>query len=86
VFILILFYFHSIFGVGSTCKRLVETCNGYKHILFFQLQGHCNSSRCSVVNFELSFFPSHVEEERLHAFRPLIIQVTVFNKQCLAEH
>lgn len=38
------------------------------------LQSHCNSSRCSVINFELSFFPSHVEEERLHAFRPLIIQ------------
>ncbi|KDR16172.1 uncharacterized protein LOC110832850 [Zootermopsis nevadensis] len=38
------------------------------------LQGHCNSSRCSVVNFELNFFPSHVEEERLHAFRPLVIQ------------
>ncbi|KAJ9594859.1 hypothetical protein L9F63_013847, partial [Diploptera punctata] len=38
------------------------------------LQSHCNSSRCNVVNFELTFFPSHVEEERIHAFRPLIIQ------------
>lgn len=35
---------------------------------------HCNSSRCVVVNFELNAFPSHVEEERLHAFRPLLIQ------------
>ncbi|XP_023706719.1 uncharacterized protein LOC111864022 [Cryptotermes secundus] len=43
-------------------------------IIVTYLQGHCNSSRCSVINFELSFFPSHVEEERLHAFRPLIIQ------------
>ena len=48
----------------------------------FQLQSHCNSSRCSVINFELSFFPSHVEEERLHAFRPLIIQVTFISLQC----
>jgi hypothetical protein len=51
----------------------------------FQLQSHCNSSRCSVVNFELSFFPSHVEEERLHAFRPLIIQVTFIYKQFLVQ-
>ncbi|KAK7866703.1 hypothetical protein R5R35_003242 [Gryllus longicercus] len=35
---------------------------------------HCNSSRCVVVNFDFSAFPSHVEEERLHAFRPLLIQ------------
>jgi hypothetical protein len=48
----------------------------------FQLQSHCNSSRCSVINFELSFFPSHVEEERLRAFRPLIIQVTFKSVQC----
>jgi hypothetical protein len=73
-------YFHSNFWDGLTCKRLVEAYNSYQHTFFFQLQGHCNSSRCSVVNFELSFFPSHVEEERLHAFRPLIIQVIVFNK------
>lgn len=36
--------------------------------------GHCNSSRCTVINFDYSAFPSHVEEERLCAFRPLIIQ------------
>jgi len=51
----------------------------------FQLQSHCNSSRCSVINFELSFFPSHVEEERLHAFRPLIIQVTFISLQCTVQ-
>ncbi|XP_063228177.1 uncharacterized protein LOC134534080 [Bacillus rossius redtenbacheri] len=38
------------------------------------IQNHCNSSRCVVVNFDLSVFPSHVEEERLSAYRPLIVQ------------
>lgn len=28
-----------------------------------------------VVNFDLNNFPSHVSEERLHAYRPLVIQV-----------
>nr|CAD7204075.1 unnamed protein product [Timema douglasi] len=39
------------------------------------LQANCNSSRCVVVNFDLELFPSHVEEDRLHAYRPLVIQV-----------
>nr|CAD7596667.1 unnamed protein product [Timema genevievae] len=38
------------------------------------LQANCNSSRCVIVNFDLELFPSHVEEERLHAYRPLVIQ------------
>ncbi|XP_066998338.1 uncharacterized protein [Anabrus simplex] len=47
---------------------------GLEHYAYQMLLGHCNSSRCTVVNYDLSVFPSHVEEERLHAFRPLIIQ------------
>lgn len=35
---------------------------------------YCNTSHCSVVDFDLGEFPSHVSEKRLHAFRPLIIQ------------
>lgn len=27
-----------------------------------------------IVNFDLDIFPSHISEEKLHAFRPLIIQ------------
>ncbi|XP_018579100.1 uncharacterized protein LOC108917126 [Anoplophora glabripennis] len=38
------------------------------------LLNYCNSSRCQVITYELSEFPSHVENENLHAFRPLIIQ------------
>ncbi|GLV44508.1 uncharacterized protein CBL_10313 [Carabus blaptoides fortunei] len=38
------------------------------------LLNYCNSSRCQVVNFNFDEFPSHVQEERLHAYRPLIIQ------------
>ncbi|XP_077287866.1 uncharacterized protein LOC143912448 [Arctopsyche grandis] len=39
-----------------------------------KVQTYCNSSKCMIINFDLSVFPSHVSEERLHAYRPLIIQ------------
>ncbi|KAL1138087.1 hypothetical protein AAG570_009782 [Ranatra chinensis] len=35
---------------------------------------HCNSSRCILVDYDLSVFPSHVYDSKLHAFRPLVIQ------------
>lgn len=35
----------------------------------------CNSSKCNVVQFDLSFFPAHAEDDRLHVYRPLVIQV-----------
>ncbi|CAH0555286.1 unnamed protein product [Brassicogethes aeneus] len=35
---------------------------------------HCNSSRCQVMTFDLSLFPSHVNDENSKAFRPLVIQ------------
>ncbi|XP_039278149.1 uncharacterized protein LOC120350077, partial [Nilaparvata lugens] len=38
------------------------------------LQLHCNNSHCVVINFDLNAFPSFVSDEKLHAFRPLIIQ------------
>ncbi|KAJ8980548.1 hypothetical protein NQ317_001055 [Molorchus minor] len=38
------------------------------------LLNYCNSTRCQVINFDLSEFPSHVESDTLHAYRPLIIQ------------
>lgn len=43
----------------------------------FQLLNYCNSTYCQVVNFDLSDFPSHVEDDVLHAFRPIIIQVSL---------
>lgn len=42
---------------------------GYRTLL-----NYCNSSRCIVIPFKLSDFPSHISDESLHAFRPLIIQ------------
>ncbi|KAF2903100.1 hypothetical protein ILUMI_03088 [Ignelater luminosus] len=41
------------------------------------LLNYCNSSRCQVVSFSLNEFPSHVEDDALHAYRPLIIQESV---------
>uniref|UniRef100_A0A1B6JB56 Uncharacterized protein n=1 Tax=Homalodisca liturata TaxID=320908 RepID=A0A1B6JB56_9HEMI len=35
---------------------------------------YCNTSRCAVVDFYLSDFPSHVSDHKIHAFRPIIIQ------------
>lgn len=35
---------------------------------------YCNSSKCMILDFDLDQFPSHVKDESLHAFRPLIIQ------------
>ena len=36
----------------------------------------CNSSKCNVIQFDLTPFPAHAEDDRLHVYRPLIIQVT----------
>lgn len=37
------------------------------------LTGFCNNSKCTVISFDLSLFPSYVTDEKMHAFRPLII-------------
>jgi len=36
----------------------------------------CNSTRCNVTHFDLSPFPAHVEDDTLHVYRPLVIQVS----------
>lgn len=36
----------------------------------------CNSTRCNVIHFDLSPFPAHVEDDTLHVYRPLVIQVS----------
>ncbi|KAF7288107.1 uncharacterized protein LOC143191961 [Rhynchophorus ferrugineus] len=38
------------------------------------LQNYCNSSKCQVMSLNFYDFPSHVQDEVLHAYRPLIIQ------------
>ncbi|CAH1155863.1 unnamed protein product [Phaedon cochleariae] len=47
---------------------------GYK-----MLTNYCNSTRCQVISFDLSEFPSHVEIDVLHAYRPLVIQDALYN-------
>lgn len=38
------------------------------------LTTYCNSSKCSVINYDLSVFPSYVKDERMHAYRPIVIK------------
>lgn len=38
------------------------------------VSNYCNSSKCAIIEFDLEAFPSHVADESIHAFRPLIIQ------------
>ncbi|XP_017471289.1 PREDICTED: uncharacterized protein LOC108362710 [Rhagoletis zephyria] len=35
---------------------------------------YCNISKCSVISYDLSLFPSHVSEQRMHAYRPIVIK------------
>lgn len=38
------------------------------------LNGFCNNSRCNVINYDFSQFPSYIMDEKSHAFRPIIIK------------
>ncbi|KAI4453221.1 hypothetical protein MML48_scaffold00002779 [Holotrichia oblita] len=35
---------------------------------------YCGGNHCQIITFSLNDFPSHVQDDNLHAFRPLIIQ------------
>ncbi|CAK9827450.1 hypothetical protein ANTRET_LOCUS5140 [Anthophora retusa] len=37
----------------------------------------CNSTKCNVIHFDISPFPAHVEDDRLHVYRPLVIQTAL---------
>ncbi|KAJ0180217.1 hypothetical protein K1T71_003621 [Dendrolimus kikuchii] len=50
---------------------------GLKPYSLAVISNYCNSSKCSIVDFDLNDFPSHVSDESIHAFRPLIIQHAV---------
>lgn len=39
----------------------------------------CNSSKCNVVQFDLNPFPSYAEDDRLHVYRPLVIEVKQYS-------
>lgn len=38
------------------------------------LNNYCNTTKCSVITYDLSQFPSYVTDEHMHAYRPLIIK------------
>lgn len=38
------------------------------------LNACCNSSRCTVITYDLSEFPSFVNDQRTHAYRPIVIK------------
>lgn len=38
------------------------------------LTAYCNNSHCTVISYDLSVFPSHVSDQRMHAYRPIIIK------------
>lgn len=38
------------------------------------LSAYCNSSRCTVITFDLTVFPSYVSDQRMHAYRPIVIK------------
>lgn len=38
------------------------------------LTAYCNNSKCSVISYDLSVFPSYVTDQRMHAYRPIVIK------------
>lgn len=38
------------------------------------LNTYCNNTKCSVIVYDLSVFPAYVSDEKMHAFRPLLIK------------
>ncbi|KAM3961767.1 uncharacterized protein ACR2FA_004086 [Aphomia sociella] len=47
---------------------------GLKPYSLSVVSNYCNSSKCAIIDFDLEVFPSHISDESIHAFRPLIIQ------------
>ncbi|XP_017781780.1 PREDICTED: uncharacterized protein LOC108566428 [Nicrophorus vespilloides] len=43
------------------------------------LMGYCNNSRCQVITYNLNEFPSHIQDDNFHAYRPIIIQDALNN-------
>lgn len=71
----------NIYGFIKNVSHFLPTINigiygvGLNDDALLNLRGICNSSRCNVIPFDLSPFPNHAEDDRLHVYRPLVIQV-----------
>lgn len=48
------------------------------------LNAYCNNSiRCTVISYDLSVFPSHVADQRMHAYRPLVIKDALMRSKAI---
>lgn len=47
------------------------------------LNAYCNNTKCSVIGYDLSQFPAYVSDERMHAFRPIIIKDALNHSKCI---
>lgn len=47
----------------------------YSNIIHLKLQDYCTSNHCSIVNFDLTEYPPHIQKDS-SLIRPLIIQVS----------
>ncbi|XP_046736524.1 uncharacterized protein LOC124405555 [Diprion similis] len=50
---------------------------GLNDDVLLNVKSTCNSSKCSVAQFDLSPYPAHTEDDRLHVYRPLVIQTAL---------
>lgn len=47
------------------------------------LNAYCNNTKCTVIVYDLSQFPAYVSDERMHAFRPIIIKDALNHSKCI---
>lgn len=47
------------------------------------LSTYCNTTKCTLILYDLSQFPVYVTDERMHAFRPLIIKDALTRSTCI---
>lgn len=47
------------------------------------LNTYCNNTKCTVIVYDLSQFPAYVSDERMHAFRPIIIKDALNHSKCI---
>ncbi|XP_063974824.1 uncharacterized protein LOC135161302 [Diachasmimorpha longicaudata] len=73
----------NIYGFIKNVSHFLPTNNiaiygvGLNDDTMLNLRAICNSSRCCVIPFDLAPFPNHAEDDRLHVYRPLVIQTAL---------
>lgn len=69
-------YIQNLASIVPASENLVIYDLGLSEADGFTLSMFCNNSaiRCSIIQHDLSKFPSYIMDEKLHLFRPLIIK------------